>query len=149
MATRFIGDSNASNRAKGATDGNAVPAGYVGEVKFATQTFTGLGVNPSSFGAALTLNPGIWLCILHGSFQAQVPTDMIVRLADNSNNIVTVDSYGMSTTVGCGNSAGGSEISSMFVMRVSADTIYKVNVNGVVQPAGATNVAYFEAIRIA
>jgi hypothetical protein len=149
MATRFVGDSNAPNRIKGSTDGAAVPAGYVGEVKFASQTFAGLGANPSSFGAALTLTPGIWLCILHGSFQAQVPTDMLVRLADNSNTVITADSYGMSTVVDCGNSAGGSEVSSMFVMRVSADTTYKVNVNGIVQPAGATNIAYFEAIRIA
>lgn len=149
MATRFIGDSNASNRAKGATDGNAVPAGYVGEVKFATQSFTGLGTNPSSFGAALTLNPGIWLCIIYGSFQTVVPTEMIVRLVDNSNTVVVTDSYGMNTTVNCGNNSGGAEIKSVFVMRVSSDTIYKVNVIGVAQASGAQNTAAFEAIRIA
>jgi hypothetical protein len=143
-----ISGANVTGPVLAAGTGAAVAAGYVGEVIYNTQQFPSLGLNPNSFGAQVTLTSGVWLCILHGSFQAQVPTDMWVRLADSSNNPINTDTNGMPTIVDCGNGNGGSDIKTTFVLRVTTPTIYKININAT-QPAGATNTAHFQAIRIA
>lgn len=62
------GNSTAGIKVKGRTDGAAVAAGYVGEVKNATQTGT---MNPTSgqwsdlVGAGLTLTAGLWRVTLY------------------------------------------------------------------------------------
>ncbi len=131
-----------------AGSGEALPSGSIGEVKFTSESFAGLGVNPNIFGAATTLTPGIWFVILCGSFQGQAPTDMFVRLADNANTPITADSYGLETIVDVGNGGGGACIKSFFTLRVTSTTTYKVQLYST-QAAGALNMAQFEAIRIA
>lgn len=144
MATRYI---QGNNEVQGSSDGVAPAAGYVGEVKFTTQTFSGLGANPTVNGAATTITPGIWLCVLRGSFQNVVPTEMFLALANNAD-VVIDDSYGALTSVDCGNNSGGGNIQSTCVLRVTSDTTYKVRASSV-QTAGAIITVQFQAVRIA
>lgn len=133
---------------KAAATGDAIAAGYVGEVKFNSESFTGLPLNPTNYGAATTLTPGVWLVNLSGSFQGTAPTNMIIYLTDSSNTQIYSDSYGMPTVADLGNNAvGGGVIKSMFVLKVTSSTTYKVAIIGE-QAAGATNAAYFQAIRL-
>lgn len=65
MATRFIGDSNSTNRIKGVTDSVSITTGYVGEIP---ATATGPASNTAGSGSvtnltSITLQPGVWRII--------------------------------------------------------------------------------------
>ncbi len=72
MAIRYIGDANSQSKIKGAVDGVASPAGYIGEViPFTTRAITitnsGTWYNSGAGNQLCTLTAGVWLLFLWGN----------------------------------------------------------------------------------
>lgn len=63
MAIRYIGDANSQSKIKGAVDGVAPAAGYIGEVKtFTARAVTGsLGAWASNSTELTELSAGVWI----------------------------------------------------------------------------------------
>jgi hypothetical protein len=105
MAIRYIGDANSQNKIRGAADGAAIPAGYVGQVLSSVQSSAAnIPGATGAFGdmASFSLTAGVWMiyaaCSLARNSATFTSTDIALGVSTTSGNSGTGLNLGINFT---------------------------------------------------
>ena len=113
MATRYIGDSNSQSKIKGATDGVAPAAGYIGQMvgtlrsgingfTYSTRSTTAISNSGYVSVASVTLNKGIYMVSAKVSCFAGSGSGSVYAYLDVGGTAVTEATHGYISTTNTG-----------------------------------------------